>query len=68
MSEPPSKRTEELQREVDERIDDLMREGEEMEKRIDEAESDAADVEEPDPERPSGGELRPSDLAKEDDD
>jgi hypothetical protein len=43
----------EEQREVDERIDELQREGEEMEERLDEAGSDADDVEVPDPEEAS---------------
>jgi hypothetical protein len=56
-------RTDEVQREVDDRIDDLMREGREMERRLNSAESDAEDVDVPDPEDASGPGLQASDLA-----
>jgi hypothetical protein len=56
-------RTDEVQREVDDRIDDLMREGRKMERRLNSAESDAEDVDVPDPEDASGPGLQASDLA-----
>ena len=56
------------QREVDERIEELTREGEEMEDRLEQAGSDAEDIEVPDPDDPSGGGIGVSELTSDDDD
>jgi hypothetical protein len=53
----------ETQREVDERIDELTREGEEMEERLEQAGSDAEDVDVPDESDATGGGMGVSELA-----
>jgi hypothetical protein len=52
----------EAQREVDERIDELTREGEEMEERLQDAGSDAEDVDVPDEDEAAGGGMGVSEL------
>jgi hypothetical protein len=64
--ENSTERRDRLQREADERIDELMREGEEMEDRLEEADSEAEEVDVPDPEDASGPGLQASDFGKED--
>ncbi len=54
------------QREVDDRIEELTREGEEMEDRLEQAGSDAEDIEVPDPDEASGGGIGVSDLTSDD--
>ena len=44
------------QREVDERIEELTREGEEMEDRLEQAGTDAEDIDVPDPDEGPAGE------------
>jgi len=68
MEGQEKERTDEVQREVDDRIDDLMREGQEMEERLDDAQSDAADVDVPEPEDASGPGIQASDLVASGDD
>jgi hypothetical protein len=68
MDDQEKERTDEVQREVDDRIDDLMREGREMEKRLEGARSDAADVDVPEPEDASGPGVQASELVTDDDD
>jgi hypothetical protein len=68
MDGSEKERTEDVQREVDERINDLMREGREMEERLDSAGSDAADVDVPDPDDASGPGLQASDLVADESD
>jgi hypothetical protein len=68
MDGSENERTEDVQREVDERINDLMREGREMEERLDSAGSDAADVDVPDPDDASGPGLQASDLVADESD
>lgn len=64
--EEPEGTQDEAQREVDEQIDELAREGEEMEGRLEQAGSDAEDVEVPDPDDASSPGIQASDLAKDD--
>ena len=56
------------QREVDERIEELTREGEEMEDRLEQAGSDAEDIDVPDPDEGSGGGIGVSELTSDEDD
>ncbi len=56
------------QREVDERIEELTREGEEMEDRLEQAGSDAEDIDVPDPDEASGGGIGVSELTSDEDD
>jgi hypothetical protein len=53
----------EAQREVDERIDELTREGEEMEERLEQAGSDAEDVDVPEADEAAGGGMSVGELA-----
>ena len=68
MDGQEKERTDEVQREVDDRIDDLMREGREMEERLEDARSDAEDVDVPEPEDASGPGIQASDLVASGDD
>ena len=56
------------QREVDERIEELTREGEEMEDRLEQAGTDAEDIDVPDPDEASGGGIGVSELTSDEDD
>ena len=56
------------QREVDERLEELTREGEEMEDRLEQAGSDAEDIDVPEPDEASGGGIGVSELTSGEDD
>jgi hypothetical protein len=60
--EEPEDNQRDAQREVDERIDELAREGEEMEDRLEQAGSDAEDVDVPDADDAAGGGMQVSEL------
>jgi hypothetical protein len=66
MEEADTRDRDKTQREVDERIDELMREGEEMEEKLDQAGSDADQVDVPEPGEESGPGIGASDLTSDD--